>query len=270
YACLSHCWGGFVPLRTTKATMEEFERGGILWEDVLLTFKHAIEMTYQLGLRYLWIDSLYIVRDDMQDWRHEGSKKAEIYAGSYVTVAAMNAPDSTAAFYLNGSRPYYRDWTIDFQQDDDSSKTYQISVHQLSTESDFESLPLMQRAWFFQERLLTPRIVHFADDVLYWECLEHTTDELGKASTNILNSKSYLLGAVEREPPQSTHARPRLTHSGNKSPDGARKWHRIVEAYTCLNLTFSKDKLPALQGVARSMQTERSGMYCAGLWEDTL
>jgi hypothetical protein len=46
------------------------------------------------------------------------------------------------------------------------------------------------------------------------------------------------------------------------------QWRKIVGDYGRLNLTFKKDKLPAISGAVREMQPMR-GRYLAGLWEDT-
>ena len=47
-------------------------------------------------------------------------------------------------------------------------------------------------------------------------------------------------------------------------------WHSIVYSYSRLQLSYPSDILPALQGVATRVATERQTRYLAGLWEDTL
>jgi hypothetical protein len=60
HTCLSHCWGGIVPLRTTSKTLPRFHDAGIPWQTLPLSFQHAIDMTNRLRLKYIWIDSLCI------------------------------------------------------------------------------------------------------------------------------------------------------------------------------------------------------------------
>lgn len=43
-------------------------------------------------------------------------------------------------------------------------------------------------------------------------------------------------------------------------------WLRLLQTYTAANLTYGKDRLPALAGIARSIFEERGGTYLAGLW----
>jgi hypothetical protein len=54
YICLSHCWGGGQPVRTTLATIAEF-RKRIALSQLPKTFRDAIDVTKYLGFRYLWI-----------------------------------------------------------------------------------------------------------------------------------------------------------------------------------------------------------------------
>jgi hypothetical protein len=102
YACLSHCWGdkSLSLLRTKKATLEHFQ-SGIPWKVLPKTFREAIHVTQQLGLQYLWIDSLCIVQDSEEDWRHEGSMMADTYEFAHVTLAAMKAPNADSGLFAN-------------------------------------------------------------------------------------------------------------------------------------------------------------------------
>jgi hypothetical protein len=188
YVCLSHCWGKAVPIRTTSKTLQKFQHSGIPWEDLPKTFQHAITMTRRLGLTFIWIDTLCIIQDNLADWRHEGSRMAEIYSKSYITLAATYATQSTGGLYNN-----------DFQRTEPLTHTTR-SIYDRYEPLDLlvyeefpvsskgfinDDLSLLKRAWAFQERLLSPRIVHFADDMLYWECLGHSWSELDSRTVGL-------------------------------------------------------------------------------------
>jgi hypothetical protein len=251
-----------VPLRTTSDTLENFQNAGIPWETVPKTFQDAIDMTQLLGIRYIWIDSLCIVQDDVDDWRHEGSKMADIYAGAYITLAATSASNSSEGLYQHQSidrlhsnhRTNYLTYTLESHVARGS--TYDISVrdwrHYIDSDA-LERLPLSTRAWALQERLLSPRVVHFSNDMLYWECLEIPLSESGEL---VSQSKSTLTNSMLVYVPQDSR--------------NGHNWRSIVAAYTSRRLTFTEDRLPALQGVAKHVQRERACAYYAGLWEDTL
>lgn len=59
WACLSHCWGGEQPLKTTKDpdTLSQ-HLVAIRFEDLPRTFREAIVVARRFGVEYLWIDSL--------------------------------------------------------------------------------------------------------------------------------------------------------------------------------------------------------------------
>ncbi|KAL1614246.1 hypothetical protein SLS54_009896 [Diplodia seriata] len=67
YAALSHCWVNHVPLRALKANIQDLQRE-IQEEELPRTFRDALAVTRQLGIPYLWIDSLCIIQDDKEDW----------------------------------------------------------------------------------------------------------------------------------------------------------------------------------------------------------
>jgi hypothetical protein len=59
YATLSHVWGGKVPSQLTLENSEEMFRGFSVQSLSSKVFRDAIVATRRLGLRYLWIDSLW-------------------------------------------------------------------------------------------------------------------------------------------------------------------------------------------------------------------
>jgi hypothetical protein len=53
-------------IKTTKSTLDDHLRG-IDVRSLPQTFQDAIVFTRKLGMRFLWIDSLCIVQDDIED-----------------------------------------------------------------------------------------------------------------------------------------------------------------------------------------------------------
>ena len=60
YIALSHCWGNSQPLQLTQSTAASLKASFSLM-DLPKTFQDAIHMTRKMQIRYLWIDSLYVV-----------------------------------------------------------------------------------------------------------------------------------------------------------------------------------------------------------------
>ncbi|KAJ4385961.1 hypothetical protein N0V85_007938 [Neurospora sp. IMI 360204] len=117
YVTLSHCWGPPEkrPMMTTKMTLaKRMER--IPFVDLPRTFQDAVDVTRQLGQRYLWIDSLCIVQDDEEDWAREAGLMAKVYSQAYCTLAALSAHDSSEGLQLvedvQGSRGPFVDLMV--------------------------------------------------------------------------------------------------------------------------------------------------------------
>lgn len=63
YIAFSHCWGGHLPLTTTTSSFASRCKG-IIPEEMPNSYKDVIRVAQQLGIRYIWIDSLCILQDD--------------------------------------------------------------------------------------------------------------------------------------------------------------------------------------------------------------
>jgi hypothetical protein len=97
YVALSHCWGNSKTFLTTHKTIDKMKMGFRI-EQAPATFRHAIMVTRSLGIRYLWIDSLCNIQGDVYDWKVESSRMGDVYANSYLTIAAANAKDDAEGF----------------------------------------------------------------------------------------------------------------------------------------------------------------------------
>lgn len=97
YMTLSHCWGqkpNFVML--TSGTIKDFTNEGIPWNNTTTgkgicsndNFSDAIEITRNLGVRYLWIDSICIIQGDAVDLKTEVNRMRQVYRNSFCNLAA--------------------------------------------------------------------------------------------------------------------------------------------------------------------------------------
>jgi len=59
------------------------------------TFQPAITVAREwFGCRYMWIDSVCIIQDDMDDWERQASLMGSTYAYSKVNIAATCGSNS--------------------------------------------------------------------------------------------------------------------------------------------------------------------------------
>jgi hypothetical protein len=91
YVALSHCWGGKIPECVTTRETLHTRTQYIPYNLLPRTFRDAVKYTRDLGIRYLWIDSICVVQDDESDWRHEAAQMEKIYGNSTVILAAVHA-----------------------------------------------------------------------------------------------------------------------------------------------------------------------------------
>ncbi|KAI3322823.1 heterokaryon incompatibility protein-domain-containing protein [Xylariaceae sp. AK1471] len=94
YATLSYCWGNDRQYKTILSCLR-WSGSAIL----PLTIQDAITVARQIGLQYLWVDSLCIIQDSVDDMNIELGKMAQIYSDSYVAIVAVSASSSDEGFF---------------------------------------------------------------------------------------------------------------------------------------------------------------------------
>jgi hypothetical protein len=97
YTALSHCWGDKPPLRTILSTLKQ-RKEGLEWDSMPATFQDAIRVTRQLGIRYLWLDSLCIIQNDITGWESGAARMADIYEDAQLVIAASSYPNPGIPF----------------------------------------------------------------------------------------------------------------------------------------------------------------------------
>jgi len=251
YVCLSHCWGNSRALLTTKENLQ-LHRDGIHFDMFPRTFQDAITFCRSLGVRYIWIDSLCIIQNDALDWERESGIMASIYENSYVTVSATHSPNSHTGCF--SSRPFFSSTDSSNGQRHHIYARPQI-VHPNNTVWKFHTLPLMNRGWVYQERILSPRVIHFGHQELAWECREVADCECSEFSERLHVQLKELIYTTKKPDHQAVSS----------------AWRRAVQEYTILDLTLPSDRLPALSGLAQAvLRLNPSDEYLAGLWRHSL
>jgi hypothetical protein len=182
---------------------------------------------------------------------------ASIYQNATLTLAATSSCDSTGGCFAKSSATYQsRKWNFT----DTENNAFEIHTRISLDHDEFSrwALPLSTRAWAFQERVLSPRVLHFTENELIWECSQQINCECSEVCRYMKET-----GGTNK-----TAFRP------NEWADESlakidRHWQEIVSLYTTKDLTFDKDIFPALQGLAK-MVPGKMGPYLAGLWRNTV
>ena len=190
YTALSHCWGGNVEMALTTANYESMKDGFAL-KSLPRTFRDAVAVTRALGIMFIWIDSMCIIQDSESDWLRESALMMEVYANAYCTISATASLNSEGGCF----RARYREVQSPFQP-----RMIVPSISSLFA-ARVEAAPLSMRAWVFQERLLSQRVLHFCEDMILFECNTLQASETSRASSKYEKAPYILVdGRLRCEP----------------------------------------------------------------------
>ncbi|KAH7413456.1 heterokaryon incompatibility protein-domain-containing protein [Cadophora sp. MPI-SDFR-AT-0126] len=254
YVALSHCWGGYIPVKTTPHTLAS-HLIGIEVETLSKTFQDAIKITRKLGIRYLWIDSLCIIQDEpgQADWRRESGTMGSIYERAFCVIAATAARNGNEGCFVP-RRPI----DVVRMPADPLSGTddyFYIASRDPNRYKEVMESPLNSRGWVFQEYRLARRRIHCAQGQVYWECSHHFVAE--DCSTRDGNEWPITLSLALSDNPVGNLARFYAL------------WCLYVKFYSTCDLTQKSDKLPAITGIAnRVMQHDGRLKFHHGHWRN--
>jgi hypothetical protein len=276
YACLSHCWGTKRTITTTTENLPS-RMSRIPWGDLPKTFQDAIIFARSLDIDFIWIDSLCIVQDDEIDWARESAEMSSIYQNSFITIAATKSEDHDGGCFSEMAAKYQAQEVAALESTNQHVQVYSRLrlPHPDWSGNQGSEFPLLTRGWVYQERLLSPRVLHFLRNEIMWECKELTACECHQETTAERENSKHMhtqdMEKINRHLKAKKGGRKITVNDGEdlKSLLSSR-WEEIVHQYSNLNLTFHKDKLPALSGLARQMQEFRDDQYLAGLWHNDL
>ncbi len=286
YAALSYSWGSHLAKsktekaqvnshKTTKDLKDEdgnilVKGGGNLEErrnsfsTSLLprTIGDVIKLTWDLGMRYIWIDAICILPG--ADWNDEASKMHEVYGNAYVTLAICSSEMAT-----DGLLPARQAW----QYRRDTCRLYSGQwLSNLDTRLNEIRLksPLFTRAWTLQEERLSPRMMYISGQRIYWSCVHSQHTEMGHYSPQRLLEGPDTFQWMR-------HPQAFLAARRNKDVRGLHEqWPELVRVYAKRNLVQSTDRFPAFSGLAvryismyEEMGSVKREEYLAGLWRQT-
>lgn len=280
YIALSHRWSKDIATKLQSDNLSRYQKG-LPVNDMPPTFQDAIEVTRQLGFRYLWIDSLCIIQDDEADWSYESRKMGTIFEEASCTIAAVDAVDDNGVdhglFLPRDTDPLSVKLTIPYKK----VPLRELSQRVFKTHTSvyvwkmrwLRELPTMktcdkntitirprivsswrrvprsnwhQRGWVLQERLLSRRLIYYSKNKLSWSCFTESGEEEGG------------------DPKQPARFSLLPLRRGSDDPIFP-IWERIISDYQRCQLTFSKDRLAAVGGISVRVEAHFSCKIYAGI-----
>lgn len=262
WVALSHCWGSKAHF-TLDSKMLTGRNHPILLQNMPAAFRDAISITRRLGYRYLRIDSLCILQDVQSDWVAESSRMQDYYKHAVFTITADLSTGNDG--FLHYSRPkLLPEFEVPFWKNNLRAGSFFVRErldYPWTTQS-----PLHERAWTLQESMLSCRVLHFSQVEQYWDCQKHFRCESNGASfipdplQGGIGIKHFFL-APRLSKLQYAHNKEMLCFAEPQT-----RWLTIVSNYVERAITYEKDRLPALSGVAKEIHLQTNMVYKAGIW----
>jgi hypothetical protein len=257
YVCLSHCWGPSDHVtKTTSENLEEYKYA-IPEINLTKTFRDAVDICRRLNIDFLWIDSLCIIQNSESDWREQSAQMASIYQNAHLTIAATKSSESAGGCYTSTKPEFLAKFipgtNIYVRQQPPKFPTH-WSQHNL------QEWPLLNRGWCYQEMRLSRRVLHFCSQEVIWECGRKRRSESGCSDED-----------TGKDEPRYNWSKYDAVPYWKLAQDPRKLWYRTVQEYSRLQLTFGKDKMPALAALTQNMENMRADdRFLAGLWGNTL
>ncbi|KAK0648663.1 hypothetical protein B0T16DRAFT_456125 [Cercophora newfieldiana] len=248
YIALSHPWGVAPHFCTYASTLAQHkQRIPIDGPDFPATFRDAITTTRELGVRYLWIDSICIVQGEDGDFDTESERMEDVFSSAYCVIAASSARGQRDGFlvgrkerqFLELSKGLYVCRFID-----------NFGDHVLDS-------PLSKRGWVLQERALARRTIYFTDWQAYWECGDGVRCE---TMTKVDNKLASFLG----DPNFPSKLSGNVTDRGEK----IRFYESLYQQYSRLDFTRIADRPVAIAGLEQRMVRDLGARGGFGIFDD--
>lgn len=269
YACISHCWGKTRSRHITHRSSLTHNMNGIPVLELPKTFQDAVYIVQSLGMKYLWIDSLCIVQDDDEEWDAHVNEMAQIYQNAYITLAAGDGVDDDAGFFLEPEAEFNEVRALEVSGTEGERIRINMRILPPHPGASSTMSPLEQRGWIFQERFLSRRFLCFRRNEIQWECLCDVACTC--SSIDGCFNAQYIPDLPNPSFPESTSVKWKLARLNNMEKNNVLAlWREMVGVYSQKLLSFEKDKLPALAGLAKLFAVALNDSYLHGHWEQEL
>ncbi|KAK4445196.1 heterokaryon incompatibility protein-domain-containing protein [Podospora aff. communis PSN243] len=278
YVALTYVWGEHLlgrpmPKMDKKRATGRASQASELPKWLPKTISDAMVAVDRLGYRYLWVDSLCIVQDDDQDMHNQLLRMDAIYINASLSIAG--ASGGHADYGLPGMSVPRK-----FRQQRARAQGLELAVPlpRFDELNAGTRLKWNTRAWTFQVKVLSRRLLIFTDYQIYFRCSNGVWSEDTAAETTRLSkpdgTKFFRWGrdTLQHEyySKKQAYTLVDFLNFGSRrlaSVDTRASFAHyaaVVQEYTQRTLTKQRDALPAIAGVLRLLDGNPSA-YVAGL-----
>jgi hypothetical protein len=265
YVALSYCSGDLKSPTITNfpATLDV--------EVVPKTVADAITITRRLGYQYLWAGPLCIIQDNKSDWDEESSKFASTYGQAALMISATVGKDADSGIL--------HDRHILYSPALGTNKNRFLRIQLLRWKRDLERSQLSKRGWAAIEKMLAPRILHFAEHQMIWECTGGYQFEASGIIDKIRGSgqvrQTYRKELVQPYIEKALLYHPIEVEAVGSEAEMDREvarmeaWLNCVDEFSGRSLSNPSEKLSAMTPIARIID-DGMGEYLAGVWSKNI
>jgi hypothetical protein len=208
--------------------------------------------------------------EGLSDWEEQASIMNAIFSGSILTIAASETFGADEGFIQPRDPLRQTILNLSFDVDDllydvVPPCTPHCSLHSFNN----AQYHLDTRSWVIQERMLSPRTIHFTKNFVHLECKSFLTCE---GSQDLLKYESN----CHHRGPGAKNTSDIFSCLGfGELPEFLVEffldsWHKIVRKYSATNLSRSTDLLIALAGLASELRGSLQLTPTFGLWKEYL
>lgn len=249
YLALSYCWGESNDAAKTTTENLHDRRNGIDTKSLPQTIQDAIQLTKAMGIRYLWVDALCIIQNQ-EDFHQQAIRIGSYYNHAYCLISATGSADSDGGLFTKPTLDSYTTTSGTIFVDEPSNISWGLYSARPHT-------PTMTRGWCLQERVLSPRIIHFTDGAAIWQCR-------GVSSASDICPNEYSKLSLDCEKIFQ------VKYSGIHDTSAERAmlewWPDLVESYQYMKLTYEDDRLVAIHGLGSQLGLRHSDSYFGGVF----
>ncbi|KAL9561799.1 hypothetical protein ACKAV7_014061 [Fusarium commune] len=197
----------------------------------------------------------------LEDWAHESAAMRLVYANALCNLAAAASSDPNEGLFRSRNPEDLRPSLVRAALHKSIPLEDYYAIDSEYFDRQFLGKELLKRGWVFQERLLCPRNLYFAEEQVFWECFaEQRCETFPNGIPRFTSSKSQSLSIITGFENGALEAEERPT-LGIVS-----KWEELVRDYTDCKLTKASDRLLAIEGIADLFRDSFQGDYVFGLW----
>jgi hypothetical protein len=172
---------------------------------------------------------------------------AQVYGNCVLNIAATSSLDGNGGCFLYRADPWMSLIFVKIAKED---LVYNCDHRDWCSLKDNA---LGSRGWLVQERNLSKRTLHFTETQVFWECNEQPACDAypDGVTASMIDGDQY----------KFTRKRQTL---------GRNRWRGIIDQYVRTDLSYGKDQLVTIAGLAQEVQSSTNEEYVAGVWREKI